>query len=108
MPKDWNPPIKRTVVNGFEHLQIDERPPAAEDVKMVINPVTGDGYRAIDILQEIQDVCQKHGYALVHKPDSIRLAKVTESGQSVAHARVVAYVRMIAPWPMGIEWRDNQ
>ena len=105
---DWKPNVKKQIIGGFEHLRIDEKPPTV-DSKLIINPATGDGWRAIDILEEVQQVLSKRGYALVHKPDAIRLVKMTPGAQqdgSVAHARVIAHVRHIAPMPFGIEWKD--
>jgi hypothetical protein len=94
-------PIKKTYVDGFEHLEIEPGPPTPP-VKMVINPVTGDGWRAIDILEEIQFVLKRRGYALKADDDKpFKLVKITGGGPAVIKARIVAYVREVSQY--GIE-----
>ena len=97
-----NPNIKRTVVDGFEHLEIEAGPPTP-DVRMVINPVSGDKWRAEDILDAVQSVLREHGYALVHKPHAMLLAKV-DGPPAACKARVIAEVRQITPFQ--IEYRE--
>jgi hypothetical protein len=94
--------IKKTMINGFEHLEIEPGPPTP-DVKMVINPKTGDRYRAEDILDAVATVLREHGYALVHKPNAILLAKV-DGPPAACKARVVAEVRQITPFM--IEYKE--
>jgi hypothetical protein len=94
--------LKRKIVNGFEHLEIEPGPPTP-DVKMVLNPLNGDGWRAIDVLEEVQAVLRKRGFALIHQPDSIKLAKVSGS-PARATARIIAYVKEISEF--GITWID--
>ena len=97
------PELKRKIVNGFEHLEIEPGPPL-EPIKAIINPMTGDGWRAIDVLEELQGVLAKRGFALLHKPDSIKLVKITGRGPAVVKARIIAEVRELSEF--AVEWRD--
>lgn len=74
-------------------------------VPLIVDPRTGDTARAQDILDELQAVLKKYGYALAianppgpgYGPKVIALAKVDGPAVNV-QARVVAIVKQITPY----------
>jgi hypothetical protein len=62
--------------------------------RLIVNPKSGDQWRAQDILDEIQGVLRKYGYILAHKPNCIVLAKYEEPPKP---CRAIAKVRQITP-----------
>lgn len=87
-----------THLNLKEPLEIKE-----QKIPLVVDPKSGDIHRAQDILDEVQAVLKKYGYALAHRPHAIILAKL-DGGVARAHARVIADVRQITPYM--IEYRE--
>lgn len=66
--------------------------------KLIINPETGDTNRIEDILEELQQVMKKHGYALVHANNAMVLGIVAG-----VQLRALAEIRQVTPTM--IEWR---
>ena len=97
------PEVKRKIIGGYEHLEIEPGPPTPN---VVVSPESkpGDQLRAIDMLESIQALFRSYGFALVHKPDSMWLARVS-GPPGACRAHLVAKVRQVTPFL--IEYQDN-
>lgn len=98
------PNVKLTHRDGHEHYTADPGP--APQARVIVNPRSGDKWSAADILEAVQGVLAERGYALVHRPGSILLAKVGGPVMSL-EARVIAEVKVIAPQELvyrDIDW----
>jgi hypothetical protein len=69
------PDVKITHINGYEHLET-EKGSDPEKMVVLIDPRSGDQWRATDVFGEVQLVLKKYGYALIHRPTEILLVKV--------------------------------